>query len=239
MLHFYFLQLKLAIVSSYFNGTEMKTKFVAGNTSITIVSESPLLRSALRRVVSENNPDLVLTEFSDPGELLSRLSKSDIEIIILCYQTSAGLGLDLLQQIKSVHPDQAVIVINLFPADHEALSILRAQADAYLGSSAGENQLFEALTRVDRGKRFISPRVAEKLVYQLSSGLELDDEPQLSSRETQVLSLIAQGKKRADIADILCLSPQTISSYRSRILEKLGLANTAELIRYAVENQLV
>jgi DNA-binding NarL/FixJ family response regulator len=206
---------------------------------VLLASARPTLRAALKTLIN-TQPDIKVTaEAATQQDVLTKAADSSFDVIVVVFNVAAGLGLDCLEQVKTQHPKVPVVVTNLSPSNHDALAIIRMELAAYLGSRSEPAHLFEALRRAVKGQRFISPAVAEQLVFQLSRTSDKTTEEVLTSRERQVLTLIAQGKKRREIADTLCLSPQTVSTYRSRLLEKLGLKSNAQLIRYAVDEKLV
>jgi DNA-binding NarL/FixJ family response regulator len=210
-----------------------------GDAKFLLVGASPLVRAAVASLIAQAGYRLSGSDqVSTARTAMKRIREVPPDLLILLYDTAAKLGISLIEQIVAEQPDLPILVINPSPSDHEAMTIIRSHVTGYLGRKSTPEHLVQALRRILAGRNYVSPAIAEKLLFHLgSSGDRLDQT--LSPRETQVLGLIARGKKRAEIAETLSLSPQTISSYRSRILEKLGLGTNAELIRYAVDNKLV
>ena len=148
-------------------------------------------------------------------------------------------GLDVLKQLKIEKPKLPVLVLSIHPEDQYALRVLKAGAAGYVTKASATDELINAIRKVYRGGKYISPAIAEKLVFQLDSNFEEMPHEALSDREYQVLCMLASGKTVTEMADELALSVKTISTYRARILEKMDMKNNAELIHYAVQNQLV
>lgn len=207
---------------------------------ILLVSSSPLLRSALERAIRHAIEPVRIAEAATPEAAMKRIRRNRPSIMLLLFDTASRLGLNLVESVQAEMPDLPIVVINPFPSHHEALTIIRTRVSAYLGQKSSEKHLQSAIRRALAGQRYVSPQVAESLVLRLSGTPDGEvDEANLSPRESQVLRLLAQGHKRGEIAETLCLSPQTVSSYRSRILEKLGLKTNAELIRWAIDSQFI
>jgi DNA-binding NarL/FixJ family response regulator len=207
--------------------------------TVLLASARPTLRAALSTLIN-TQPDLKVTaEAATQTDILAHAATSGFDVIVVVFNVAAGLGLNCLEQVRTQYPKVPIVVMNLSPSDHDALTIIRMELAAYLGRRSEPAHLFEALRRAVKGQRFISPAVAEQLVFQLSVTSDEAAEGVLTPRERQVLTLIAQGIKRREIAETLRLSPQTVSTYRSRLLEKLGLKTNAQLVRYAVDEKLV
>ncbi len=219
-------------------GKETEVNRSKDNQQILIAGAFPLVRSALASLISRAGYQIDEHHHAgSAGAVLNRIREDSIDLVFLIYDTASGFGLNLIEQIRAEKPDLPLLVLNSSPSDHDAMAVIRAHVTGYLGRQSTPHHLVQALRRTLSGHCFVSPEVAQTLLFKLGSGMEA--QPTLSSRETQVLSLISQGKKRATIAETLFLSPQTISSYRTRILDKLGVKNDAALIRYAVEHRLV
>ena len=148
-------------------------------------------------------------------------------------------GLDTLIELKATHPKLPVIILSIFPEDHYGTRFLKAGASGYLGKASASELLVEAVRKVASGGKYISPELTDKLVTDLTSNSEKPAHEILTDREFQVFRGLASGKKIKEIADELCLSINTISTYRARILQKMDLQNNAELIRYALKMGLV
>ena len=181
----------------------------------------------------------VLAEACTGNEAIEKIRKNPISVAILDISMPGKNGLDTLKELKVMHPDLPVLILSMYPEEQYALRFFRAGASGYLTKKSAPEELVNAIRTVSRGKKYVSPVLAEKLIGELDVTNEKPLHSALSDREFQVLCLMASGKTSGEIAEELFLSVKTISTYRARILEKLRLKNTAELINYAIQNQLV
>ena len=171
--------------------------------------------------------------------LISKIREKNFDVVILDITMPHMDGLDVLKQLKIEKPKLPVIVLSIHPEDQYALRVLKAGASGYVTKASAPDELINAIRKVHRGGKYISPSIAEKLAFQLDANFEEMPHEALSDREYQVLCMLASGKTVTEIADELALSVKTVSTYRSRILEKMDMKNNAELIHYAVQNKLV
>jgi DNA-binding NarL/FixJ family response regulator len=148
-------------------------------------------------------------------------------------------GIDTLKELKDLKPNLPVLILSIHSEDQYAMRVLRAGAYGYLTKESAPEELISAIRTVSLGRKYISPSVAEKLVFNLDNNAEKRPHDKLSDREYQVMHMIASGKTVKEISEDLSLSVKTISTYRARILEKMRMKNIAELIRYAIKNGLV
>lgn len=167
------------------------------------------------------------------------MSCQDWDLLILDIAMPGRSGLDVLRDIKSEFRNLPVLIFSMHAEDQYARRMLKAGADGYLNKESPPEELVNAIKRILSGGRYISPGLAEKLVLDLREDTWRPLHETLSNRELEVLRIIACGKTVSQIAEELCLSVPTVSTYRGRILEKMRMTNTAELIRYALANQLV
>jgi DNA-binding NarL/FixJ family response regulator len=208
---------------------------------VAIVDDHPLVREGIRNVLLKSDLDTqIVGEASSAAELLNILAKKSPNIVLLDITLTDRNGIDILHDLKKMFPELAILVLSMHPEQHYALRALKAGASGYLNKCAVHSELVRAIrVIVKEKKRYISAAVAQELAAQLTDGIETSPHRKLSDREYQVLLLIAIGKKVSDIADILSLSVQTIHTYRTRIKDKMNMDSNAELIRYALEHQLV
>ncbi|MGE3153597.1 MAG: response regulator [Nitrospiraceae bacterium] len=202
---------------------------------ILIADDHPLVRRGVMQILADEVPRAVIEEASSAPELLQLASRHTWDMVVLDLTMPGRSGLDALHELKELCPTTPVLVLSMHPEDQFALRVLRAGAAGYLTKESVPDELVQAVRRILGGGRYIRPSIAELLAAQIQDGDE--DRPphhKLSDREFQVLNLIARGKTVTDIAEELCLSVKTISTYRSRILEKLKLKTTADLTRYAI-----
>jgi DNA-binding NarL/FixJ family response regulator len=206
---------------------------------IIIADDHPIVRAGMKQIISEASDMMVADEASDGHTLLSKIKKENFDVVILDITMPHMDGLDVLKQLKIEKPKLPVIILSIHPEDQYALRVLKAGASAYVTKTSAPDELINAIRKVFRGGKYISPSIAEKLAFQLDANFEEVPHEALSDREYQVLCTLASGKTVTEIADELSLSAKTVSTYRSRILEKMDMKNNAELIHYAVQNKLV
>lgn len=207
--------------------------------NILIADDHSVVREGLKQIISGNADMTVLAEACSGNEAIEKIRKNPISVAILDISMPGKNGLDTLKELKVMHPDLPVLILSMYPEEQYALRFFRAGASGYLTKKSAPEELINAIRTVSRGKKYVSPVLAEKLVGELDVTNEKPLHSALSDREFQVLCLMASGKTSGEIAEELFLSVKTISTYRARILEKLRLRNTAELINYAIQNQLV
>lgn len=207
---------------------------------ILVADDHPVVRGGLRQLLSEA-PDVGdVGEAADPQQILDAARTGTWDVIVLDLGLPGRGGLDVLRILKDEQPGRPVLVLSMHAEDQYAIRALRAGAAGYLTKEAAADKLLEAIRKVAAGGRHVSPAVAEQLAGAIggdATGAPLH--AALSDREFEVLRLIASGKTVGDIAGVLSLSVKTVSSYRARILDKMGLRNNAELMKYAMEHRLV
>ncbi|MGD1971619.1 MAG: response regulator transcription factor [Desulfobacterales bacterium] len=206
---------------------------------IIIADDHPIVRAGMKQIISEASDMMVADEASDGHTLLSKIKKENFDVVILDITMPHMDGLDVLKQLKIEKPKLPVVILSIHPEDQYALRVLKAGASAYVTKTSAPDELINAIRKVFRGGKYIGPSIAEKLAFQLDANFEEMPHEALSDREYQVLCTLASGKTVTEIADELSLSAKTVSTYRSRILEKMDMKNNAELIHYAVQNKLV
>jgi two-component system, NarL family, invasion response regulator UvrY len=170
--------------------------------------------------------------------LLEMLRERSSDLVLLDVTLPGRSGLDVLRQLKQERPRVPVLVLSVHPAEQYAVRALRAGASGYLTKDLAAEELVTAVRHVTRGERYLTPTVADRLADALDKPVDRYPHEDLSDREFQVLALLGSGKRVKQIAEELCLSYNTISTYRSRILTKLGLTTDAQLVRYAIEHEL-
>jgi len=205
---------------------------------VLVADDHPVVREGLKRVIEKDSGMFVAAEASTSQEVLDQVEGNPLDVVLLDINMPGRGGLEVLQQIKAYHPSLPVLVISMYSEDQYATRVLRAGAAGYLTKESAPSQLVKAIRKVVRGGKYVSPTLAEKLAIDLGTGAKLPHET-LSDREYQVLCMIASAKSVSEIADELSLSVKTISTYRTRILEKMDLGNNVELARYALKHGLV
>ncbi len=203
-----------------------------------VVDDHPMVRRGLIQTLSEAFPGVVIGEAANAQEALNQIWSHDWDVVMLDVSMPGRSGLDVLKEIRQEKQKLPVLVLSMYPEDEFALRVLQNGAAGYLTKQMAPHELVAAVRKVLEGGRFISPLVAEKLAANLDRDLEKAPHHLLSDREYQVMGMLAAGKTVKEIGAELSLSIKTISTYRSRILEKMLLRNNAELMRYAVEHDL-
>jgi two-component system invasion response regulator UvrY len=207
--------------------------------SILIADDHTIVREGLKQILAETPDMVVVDEASNGQEVLDKALKNEHDVILLDISMPGRSGLDILKQLKTERPRTAVLVLSMYSEEQYALRALKAGASGYLTKESAPDRLIEAIRKVSEGRKYISASVAEKLAFNLEMGEEKPPHENLSDREYQVMCMIASGKTVKEIAEELALSVKTISTYRTRILEKTGLKNNAALTHYAMQNRLV
>ncbi len=206
---------------------------------ILIADDHAIVRQGLKQIVTETQDMVVAGEASNGQELLNKLKEEDYDVVVLDITMPGRNGVDVLRQLRSERPQLPVLMLSIHPEEQYALRALKAGASGYLTKESAPDELVAAIRKVSQGGKYVSSSLAEKLAFELETGHEQAPHEALSDREYQVMCMIASGKTVMEIAQELSLSEKTISTYRSRILEKMKMKNNAELTYYAIKNQLV
>ena len=206
---------------------------------IFIADDHPVVRMGIKQILSEVKDMIVADEAGTGLETLKKVSKNDYDVILLDISMPGRNGLDILRELKTKKPKIPVLILSIYPEDQYAVRVLKLGAAGYLTKESVPEELINAIRKVAQGRKYISATLAEKLATDLELNSDRPAHENLSDREYQVLCLLASGKRLKDIAETLSLSIKTISTYRTRILEKMKMDNNAELIRYALQNSLV
>lgn len=206
---------------------------------VLIADDHAIVRQGLRQILSETD-DLVVTGEADDGvEALQLARHQPWDVFLLDVSMPNRNGIDTLKQLKKEFPRLPVLILSMHPEEQYAVRALKAGASGYLTKQSAPEQLVTAIRQVASGKKYVSPAVAQQLVEALSEDSNKLPHERITDREYQVLVMIATGKTQAQIAEKLNLGVATVSTYRARLLEKMGLKSTAELIRYGLEHGLV
>lgn len=212
-----------------------KSKYIR----VLIADDHEVVRQGIKTILSETSDLRVVAEAGDGMEVLEKIQELEVDVVLLDFDMPKKSGLDTLIELKALRPQLPVLMLSIFPEDHYGLRFLKAGASGYLGKASVSSQLVEAVRKVAQGGKFISPVLTEKLVSELNHDTEGPLYEKLTDREFQVFHCIASGKRLKAIAEELHLSINTISTYRSRILEKMEMENNSDLIRYAINNSLI
>jgi DNA-binding NarL/FixJ family response regulator len=204
---------------------------------VLIVDDHAIFRSGVRRLLADEPDMRVVAEAANGGEALARLRERRYDAVLLDINMSGRSGLEMLAHLRAEWPRQPVIMLSMYPEDQYAVLALKAGAQAYLSKDMAADEMVAAIRVVADGRRYISPATAAKLLDQPEAGCA--PHLQLSPRELHVLRLIARGHSLTAIGEEIFLSVKTVSTYKTRILAKLGLSSNAELVRYALTQGLV
>jgi len=196
------------------------------------------VRKGLKQLLLEEYPFATIEEAGDAESLVSKVITGKWDIVICDLSMPGRSGLEALQQIKETSPTLPVLIMSIHPEDQYALRVSRAGASGYLNKESIHNELLPAIQAARLGKKYITPSIAELLAESLNVNTEEKHEL-LSNRELDVFKLLAAGKSISEIADQLSLSATTISTYRSRILEKMQMQTNADLTKYALQKNLI
>jgi DNA-binding NarL/FixJ family response regulator len=205
---------------------------------ILIADDHPVVRQGLKQILAENRDMVIADEAASGQEVMKKVSRNDYDVILLDISMPGRNGLDILRELRSKKPKTAVLMLSIHPEDLFAVRALKLGAAGYLTKETAPEELVSAIRRVSQGRKYISATLAEKLAVDLELEAEKPAHETLSDREYQVLCLLASGKRLKEIAEDLSLSIKTISTYRTRILDKMKLRNNAELMRYALQHNL-
>lgn len=206
---------------------------------VLVVDDHSIFREGLKQILAETPDIRVAGEATDGRKALDVVQDDAWDVLVMDLSMPDGGGLEALSQVQALRPDLPVLILSMYPEDQYAIRVLRAGAAGYLSKAAAPDDLVGAIRKVATGGRFVSPETAERLAAQLGTDAYAHPHEALSDREFQVLRLIGSGHTVSDIADQLALSVKTISTYRSRLLEKMGMKSNAELTHYAIKNRLV
>lgn len=206
---------------------------------ILLVDDHTIFREGVKQVLQQTPNIRVVAEARSGRLALDALDRDDVDAVVMDINMPDGSGLETLRQIRSLAPQMPVLILSMYPEDQYAIRVLRAGASGYLSKDAAPDNLVHAVQKVAGGGRYVSAAVAEQLAARV--GVETEGAPHesLSEREFQVFRLLAEGLAVSEVADQLAISAKTVSTYRSRILSKIGLKTNVELTRYAISHGLV
>jgi two-component system invasion response regulator UvrY len=206
---------------------------------ILIVDDHEVLREGVKRVFDKQPGEVTFGEASTIHEALTLVREQDWDIVILDISLGARSGLEVLKELRQIRSHLPVLILSMHSGEQFARRALKAGASGYITKDSPRAELVKAVNQVMSGGRYISSAVAENLIFDLESDNGRPPHEALSDREFEVLRLVASGKTVSEIAAVLALSDSTISTYRGRILEKMGMKTNAELTYYAIKNKLV
>jgi DNA-binding NarL/FixJ family response regulator len=206
---------------------------------IAIIDDHAMVRAGLRQFFADQPDFEVVAEGASGRDALEIVRRGEVDVIVLDISMPDQSGVDALAAIRARAPDLAVLILSGFAEAHYATAMLRNGASGFLNKDCDPDDIVKAIRTVARGRKYISPAVAERLAEGLGGAGDAPPHEQLSERELQVFLRLAQGETIGHLAESLCLSVKTVSTYRSRVLEKLQLASNSDLTYYALKNGLI
>ena len=206
---------------------------------VLIVDDHAVVRQGIRQIMAKEFREATFGEAANAQEALDHAVKQPWSLVILDIALLGRSGLEVLRELGQVRPGLPVLVLSMHSRPEYAVRALKAGAAGYITKDAAPLELVQAARKLLRGERYVSPALAENIVFALRDAGESDAQECLSDREYQVMLMIASGKTTTDIARELIVSVKTVSTYRARILQKLSLKTTADIVRYALEHHLI
>lgn len=206
---------------------------------VAIVDDHQIVRAGFRELLSEDSAINISFEAANGESALEQLRSTPCDVLLLDISLPGKSGVDVLRTVRQRYPDLKVLILSGFPEESYALAMIKNGANGYLCKDCGQDELLRAIHIVAVGRRYVSARVAELLADEMSGERSGEPHETLSDRELQVFLRLARGASVSDIAEHLHLSVKTISTYRSRLTEKLNVASNAELATYALRHGLI
>lgn len=206
---------------------------------IAIVDDHAIVRAGLKQYLSEQVDLRVVGEAANGREALDLIRKGDIDVVLMDLSMPDHGGVDALAAIKAREPDLPVLILSGFPETHYATTLLKQGASGYLNKECDPDEIIKAIRTVVRGRKYITPQVAEMLADSLNQDADKLPHELLSEREFQVFLRLAKGETISAMADSMALSVKTVSTYRTRVMEKMKLSSNSDLTYYALKNGLI
>ncbi len=206
---------------------------------VLLADDHAIVRAGLKEILADTGDIAVAGEATNGQEVMERVRGQDYDVAVLDMSMPGRSGIELIKQVKDEKPRLRILILTMHSEEQYAVRALKAGASGFLTKEAAADQLVAAIRKIAGGGAYVSPETAERLVLDAAPRAEAALHTLLSDREFQVLQMIAGGKTVGEIAKKLSLSVKTVSTHKTRILQKMGLANQAELIRYALEHRLL
>lgn len=220
-------------------GGEQGEREEAEMIKVLIADDHAIVRGGLKQILADTSDITVAGEAGHGQEVLEKLNKMSYDVVVLDISMPGRSGLDILAQLKREFPRTRVLILSMHPEEQYAMRALKAGASGYLTKESVPDELIAAIRKVSAGRKYISSSLAERLAIAWEDGREKSVHERLSDREYEILCMIARGKSVKEIAVELRLSIKTVSTYRSRILSKTEMKNNAEIIYYAIKNNII
>lgn len=206
---------------------------------ILIADDHEIVRRGIKQILQEGLPAPLIGEASDTYSLIEKASNEEWDIIISDISMPGGGGMVAIPRIRELKPNQAILIVSIYPEEQYAVKVIRLGASGYMNKDAATDELLNAVEIILSGRRYLHPSVSEKITTMLKEQPGVLPHESLSEREFEVLSKLVTGSTVSEIAGELTISPNSVSTYRSRILIKMGMKTNADLIRYAIDNNIV
>ncbi|HTZ19048.1 MAG TPA: response regulator transcription factor [Dissulfurispiraceae bacterium] len=206
---------------------------------VLFVEDHAIVREGLKQILADTNDIVIADEAVNGEEALDKIKERNFDVVVLDISMPGRSGLEVLKELKGLHPKLPVLMLSMYPEELYAIRSFKSGASGYLSKESATTELITAIRRVSSGGKYISPSLAESLAVNLQEDDGNPPHARLSEREYQILCLIAAGKAGKEIAADLKLSAKTVSTYRTRVLDKMGMKTNAELTHYALQNKLV
>lgn len=204
-----------------------------------ITDDHEVVRQGLKHIVSQS-PDIeVVGEAENGVQLLEKIKSLEVDVVLMDIEMPEKNGLEALVQMNNLYPGLPIIILSIFQEEQYGLRLINDGAAGYLSKTCPPEQLIEAIKKVSKGGKYITPTLSEKLVMNFGTNPEKSVHETLSKREFQIFFMIASGQKLKEIANELSISSNTVNAHRTNILKKLNMTSNSELIRYALQNNLV
>jgi len=206
---------------------------------ILIVDDHRIVREGIKKIIQLETDIVVAAQAKDAPEAIRIISTTDINVVILDISLPGMSGLEAIKDLKTLKPTASIIILSMYPEERFAIRALKAGASGYLTKETAPEELINAIRLVHSGHNYITPFVAERMVTELQNPTEKAPHERLSSREFEVMCMIGSGKTINEIAELLSLSNRTVSTYRTRILQKMDFKNNAMIMHYMLDNWLL
>ncbi len=206
---------------------------------VLIGDDHSVVRKGLKMIIEEEYPNALIAEAIDGADLIKKSSSENWDIIISDISMPGRSGVEIIKTLKEINPKTPILILSVHAPEQYAVRTLKAGASGYLTKESAPEDLVKAIKQITGGRKYITPDIAEMLIEHQGMKEDSLQHKQLSNREFEVMKLLAYGKKVSDIGEELSLSINTISTYRTRILEKMHMNNNAELTKYAINNGLI
>ncbi len=207
--------------------------------NVLVADDHAVVREGIKRIIADVGDMAVVGEAASGPQLIRMVAERSFDVVLMDLAMPGNPGLEVLKELREKHPGLPILILSMHAEDQYAVRTLKAGASGYIHKGSPPDELVAAIRTVANGKRYITARVAESLADHINATSIKPLHEHLSNREFEVFRLIASGKTVSDIARALSLSVKTVSTFRRRILEKLGFDHNAEIMRYAMEHHLV